>query len=137
MATGPHPTRLVLSCLALASLALAGCAQPASPSASGVPTSDAATFLMRAGNLQRSGSESASRVCPGVGDLTYTVQGRGGTIQVQVTDQETGTVVDTGPLEGDQQNTVHGLLGGHDRWTLSVGLSGFTGDYNVVLACGS
>jgi hypothetical protein len=123
-------TRALLSA-ALLALALAGCTAPAVPPGSpGAPGS-----LSEGGLLEKSGQAQTARDCPGVGDLSYDVAGSHGSLDIVVTDGATGTVLDTGPLDGNAHSTVRQLLGGHDRWTLTVYTQSFTGSYSVALSC--
>ncbi|MCA1810653.1 MAG: hypothetical protein LC623_01415 [Halobacteriales archaeon] len=116
----------------LAALALAGCATPAAPQAA----HPAPGAIEQTGLLHASGQEQAAPLdCPGVGDLSYSVVGSAGSLAILVTDDGTGTVLDTGPLQGDAHSTVRGLLGGQDRWTVTVSMQAFTGGYSVALAC--
>jgi hypothetical protein len=79
--------------------------------------------------------EVGKATCPGKADLAYTIAGTGGDVQIVVTDATTGTILDTGRHGGGDGNTVHGILGGSDTWTVTVHQHDFSGAFRVVLTC--
>ena len=120
----------LLSSLALAAL-LAGCADAV----------DGKTLSVNqaAEVSSASGPDGATGECDGDGNLSYTLARRAGSIRILVADGNGNILHDTGMLDaapdGFAGKSAIGVEGPAGDWTLSVERDGFTGTYNVAVAC--